>query len=367
MTATPPRLRVLVCGTTFGQAYLNGLAAAPAHFELAGILARGSAFARACAQARGVPFYTGVEQLPDDLDLACVVVRSSVVGGAGTGIARALRARGIHVIQEQPVHHDEFAGLLRSAREHGRHYRLNGFYPEVAPVARFIAASRLVLERSRPLFVDAACSVHVMYPLIDILGQALGQLRPWSFTPQPVADAERGPFSSLTGRIGGIPLTLRVQNEFDPADPDNHIHLFHQISLGTDAGTLTLTNSHGQLLWQPRMRLQRRDDGVLDLSARHDALAASVSSLLGPADAPSFHETFERVWADAARMALLRFHATIVGGRPDSARHQQTLAATQAWGDLASSLGAPRSIHPPDAAPLSADTIAAHLHEVLPR
>ena len=41
MTANPRRLRVLVCGTTFGQAYLNGLAAAPAHFELAGILARG--------------------------------------------------------------------------------------------------------------------------------------------------------------------------------------------------------------------------------------------------------------------------------------------------------------------------------------
>jgi pyochelin biosynthesis protein PchG len=366
MTSPPRRLRVLVCGTTFGQAYLNGLAAAPAHFELAGILARGSAFAHACADTRGVPLYTGVEQVPDDIDMACVVVRSSVVGGAGTRIAQALLARGLHVIQEQPVHHDECAGLLRAAREAGRHYQLNGFYPDVAPVARFIAASRLVLERSRPLFVDAACSVHVMYPLVDILGQALGRLRPWSFSAQPVADAERGPFSSVTGRIGGVPLTLRVQNEFDPADPDNHIHLFHQISLGTDAGMLTLTNSHGQLLWQPRMRLQRRDDGVLDLSARHAALAAPVASLLGPADAPSFHETFAQVWADAARRALLRFHAAVTAGRPDGARQQQTLAATQAWGELASSLGAPRSIHPPEAAPLSADEIAAHLNEILP-
>ena len=69
MTANPRRLRVLVCGTTFGQAYLNGLAAAPAHFELAGILARGGPFARACAESRGVPFYTGVEQLPDGIDV----------------------------------------------------------------------------------------------------------------------------------------------------------------------------------------------------------------------------------------------------------------------------------------------------------
>jgi pyochelin biosynthesis protein PchG len=366
MTSTPRRLRVLVCGTTFGQAYLNGLAAAPAQFELAGILARGSAFARACADTRGVPLYTSVEQLPDDLDMACVVVRSGVVGGAGADIAQALLARGIHVIQEQPVHHDELTRLLRTARETGRHYRLNGFYPDVAPVARFIAASRFVLEHSAARFVDAACSVHVMYPLLDILGQALGQLRPWSFALQPIADAERGPFSSVTGRIGGVPLTLRVQNEFDPADPDNHIHLFHQIALGTDAGTLTLTNTHGQLLWQPRMRLQRRADGVLDLSARHDALTVPVATLLGPAYAPSFHETFERGWADAARAALLRFHATIVDGRPDSARQQRTLAATQAWGDLASTLGAPRSIHPPDVAPLSATAIAAHLNEVLP-
>ncbi|MBN3725303.1 Gfo/Idh/MocA family oxidoreductase, partial [Burkholderia sp. Ac-20379] len=347
--------------------YLNGLAAAPEHFELVGILARGSAFARGCAQARGVPLYTDVAALPDAIDAACVVVRSGVVGGAGARISAALLERGIHVIQEQPVHHDELADLLRRARQAGVCYRLNGFYPHVAGVARFIAASRHVLTRCRPLFVDAACSVHVMYPLIDILGQALGQLRPWSFAMQAAADGAQGPFSSVSGRIGGVPLTLRVQNEFDPADPDNHIHLFHQISLGTDGGTLMLTGSHGQLLWQPRMRLQRRGDGVLDLSARHPALDAPVASILGPAAAPSFHDTFERVWGDAARDALLGFHAAIVAGRPDSARQQATLSAARAWGELAAELGAPRSIAPPDSAPLSADEIATHLDEALSR
>ena len=76
MTTRPSRLRAVVCGTTFGQTYLNGLASLPEHFELAGVLARGSAFARVCAARYGVPLFTSVEHLPPGVDMACVVVRS---------------------------------------------------------------------------------------------------------------------------------------------------------------------------------------------------------------------------------------------------------------------------------------------------
>jgi len=366
MTIRPSRLRTVVCGATFGQTYLNGIASLPEHFELAGILSRGSAFAYECAQRYRVQLYTTVEQLPSDIDLACVVVRSGVVGGAGTKLAEALLKHDIHVLQEQPVHHDELVGLLRLAREVGCQYRLNGFYPDVAPVARFIAAARYVLGQRRALFLDAACSIHVLYPLIDILGRALGSLRPWAFTKQPVAEPDAGPFTCISGRIGGVPLTLRVQNQLDPRDPDNYIHLFHQISLGTEGGTLTLIDSHGQLLWHPRMCLERRSDGIIDLSVEHQALMLSVSSIIGSAVAPSYHQIFKEYWAEAAARSLLRFRDAILTGVQDTALHQYMLGATKAWGELGTQIGAPQDIMPPDSPPLAIDGIAAHLQEQMP-
>jgi len=55
MTRRSSRLRAIVCGATFGQTYLNGIARLPEHFDLVGILARGSAFAHECAKRYRVP------------------------------------------------------------------------------------------------------------------------------------------------------------------------------------------------------------------------------------------------------------------------------------------------------------------------
>lgn len=358
MTQTIHPIRVVVCGTTFGQTYLSGIATLPDEFRLAGILARGSSFAQQCAQRCRVPLYTSVNELPDDIQAACVVVRSSILGGAGTKLAKALLERGIHVLQEQPVHHEDLSQLLLAARKNQCQYQLNGFYPDIPSVARFIKAARSLLAQRKPLFVDAACSVHVLYPLIDILGKALGRLRPWSFTLHPTAAVDPGPFTCLTGRIAGLPLTLRIQNQFDPADPDNHLHLFHQISLGTQGGTLTLLDSHGQIMWQPRMFMQRRDDGVLDLSVKQPSLALPASAVVGAADAPTYNEILTRTWPQAAARALLRFHETILDNRQNPAMNQYLLSAAKAWIDLGTELGTPQEIVAHDTQPLALENIA---------
>ncbi|MBK3558799.1 Gfo/Idh/MocA family oxidoreductase [Streptomyces sp. MBT56] len=109
-------MRVVVCGTRFGQVYAAALTRAPERFRLVGILARGSARSAALAEEYGVPLYDAVEQLPDDVDAACVVVSTAVGGGRGAELAKELLERGIHVLQEHPVHPDELAECLRVAR-----------------------------------------------------------------------------------------------------------------------------------------------------------------------------------------------------------------------------------------------------------
>lgn len=83
------RPRVVVCGARFGQVYLEAFRNPDLPFELAGVVAAGSERSRACARRYGAPLYTDPEQLPDDIDMACVVIRGGLLGGRGSELARA--------------------------------------------------------------------------------------------------------------------------------------------------------------------------------------------------------------------------------------------------------------------------------------
>ena len=125
-----------------------------------------------------MPLYTAPEQVPDSVDIACVVVGTGVVGGPGAELARILMAQGKHVLQEHPLHADDLGSCLRQARQSQVGYQLNTLYVHLEPVQRFVRAAQRLLARHRPLFIEVTCSVLVSYSLFDILGQVLGRIRP---------------------------------------------------------------------------------------------------------------------------------------------------------------------------------------------
>jgi pyochelin biosynthesis protein PchG len=363
-------MRVVVCGTTFGQFYLAALAGRDLPFVLAGILARGSARSRACATRYDTVLYTEVSQLPPDVDIACVVVRSGAVGGRGTDLARSLMARGIHVLQEHPVHHDELAVCLTDAHRHHVVYRLNTFYPHLAPVRQFLAVARRLLGQQPALFVDAVCAIQVAYPLLDILGQALGGVHPWRLTEMMATLPEDlrqlceldVPFRSLQGVIAGVPLTLRVQNQVDPGDPDNHLYLLHRITIGTEGGDLALTNTHGPILWSPRLYIPGRSKEAFDPTAPDsEHLGVPSATWLGPQQAPSFLEIFQAVWPAGVAHALLELRRAILDGEDPRRRGQYQLGLCRLWQDLTARLGYPEMVHrrPPRTASVPDLTAAA--------
>ncbi|MGW0199154.1 Gfo/Idh/MocA family oxidoreductase [Nonomuraea sp. NPDC003201] len=338
--------RVVVCGTKFGQVYLSALRDGP--FELTGVLARGSARSAAYAEEHGVPLLTDPDQVPELADLACVVVRSGVVGGEGSELAGALLARGVHVLQEHPLHADELARCLRTARAASAVHHVNTLYVHLDPVRRFIETARRLFELQRPLYVDAACSVHVAYALFDILGRALGALRPWTFT----ATAPGTPFTCLTGTVGGVPLTLRVQNQIAPNDPDAHLHLLHRVTVGTEGGSLTLVNTHGPLVWSPRMYVGRDADDRFDTGADHLRLPSATT--IGPAHAPTFHDIVTSVWPDGVRRALSELRQDVEEGRDPLRQGQYHLTLSRLWLDATAAIGRPELLVQTAPRPLSA-------------
>lgn len=352
-TTTSAPFRVLVCGTNFGRFYAEAAHRRPGH-ALAGILSRGSAASRAYAERLGVPHYTDTDDLPADIDAACVAVSSAISGGGGTELARALMDRGIHVLQEHPVHLTELTDNLTHARRRGVQYRLNTHYPHVSPVRDFVDAARRLVAQQRPLFVDAATPIHLLHPLVDILGRALGTLRPWRFAdPAPLpADIGPQPFRSLHGVFAGVPLTLRVHHQLDPSDRDNHALHWHRISLGTEGGVLTLADTHGPVLWSPRLHVGRDADRRLVLDGPGTGrLGLGTTAVVGTTG--TFRTVFSDLWPEAVGDALDGLRAAVEQGGDALRTGQYDLAVCRIWTDLAARLGPPDIVRPATPRPLA--------------
>jgi thiazolinyl imide reductase len=345
------RPRVIVCGTGFGRTYLAALRRRGMPFELAGILARGSQRSRACAGYYGVPLYTSPEELPPDIEVACVVVNAAPNGGRGAELAQDLMARGIHVLQEHPLHQAELAACLRQAHRNGVVYHLNSHYVNVDTVACFIRAARRLIEHQRPVFVDALTSFQVLYPLMDILGQVLGGVRPWSLTARPPAG---GVLRSVDGIIGGVPVTLRIQNQIDPRNRDNGPHIMHRVTLATEGGNLLLANTHGPVLWSPRLHMPADYSDavtVADSAAGHLDLPG-VSCLTSP-EVPSHREVIGQEWPLAAGRALLALRDAVLAGQDPLPLGQHQLAICRLVADVSDQIGRPEVV--PSGEPLIAE------------
>ncbi|MBF6301309.1 Gfo/Idh/MocA family oxidoreductase [Nocardia amamiensis] len=351
-------MKVLVCGTGFGRIYLRAVHEPP--FTLAGILARGSERSRACAQHYGVPLFTSPDQVSGGIDLACVVVPSGVGGGPGAELAKALLSQDIPVLLEHPVRGDELADCLRIAARRGVGFAVNTFYVHLEPVRRFLDAAHRLLQRQPAVSVHAACAVQVSYDLLDIIGQALGGLSPWAIgDPLDVSPRLRGlaraEFTerSINAVISGVPVTVRVNNQFVPDDLDHPTHLQHHIALVTEAGTLELAGTHGPVLWKPAVYVPK-ENGTFSLD---DVGDSPTVSCLGPSGAPGVREVFDSVWPEGVRHSLFAMRQAIADGADPFIAGQYHLTLSRLWSELTRRLGYPQPVRRAPAAPIGVEDL----------
>lgn len=176
MPSASPKQRVLIVGAKFGEMYLNAFMQPPEGLELVGLLAQGSARSRELAHAFGIPLYTSPEQITRMPDIACIVVRSTVAGGTGTQLARHFLTRGVHVIQEHPLHPDDISSLQTLAQEQGCCYWVNTFYPHTRAGRTWLRDAQQLRRclAKTPQVVHATTSRQLLYSTLDLLLLALG-------------------------------------------------------------------------------------------------------------------------------------------------------------------------------------------------
>ncbi len=246
--------RLVIVGAKFGELYLNSFFEEQATVELCGLVAQGSQRAQTLADAFGISLYHSVDELPDDIDIACVVVRAAVVGGVGNSLTEALLRRGIHVIQEHPVSPQELLRHQQLAQENHVHYWVNSFYPHTPTGEAFINCASEVSQQDRhiPLFAQLTTSRQLLYSSLDIMMQAIVRGSYCDIDVDVNKLQQHEPcFDVLNVCINGCHLLIRLQNYLDPNDPDMHNLIMHQMTLGWQSGYLSLNDSYGPIIWTP--------------------------------------------------------------------------------------------------------------------
>lgn len=285
-------VRVVVCGTTFGRIYLNGIKQLPQKFTLVGILSNGSDQSRRVAEAFEVPLCTDIEDLPP-FDLACVVVRSGIVGGFGSHLALQFLAAGKHVVMEHPIHASDAIACYREAARNRAKFWLNTFYRCSPTISQYLELASALHKQFGIIYMDVACSIHFLYSTLDILGSITGGFSPWHFDE---GTRNTGVFTTVTGMIRKIPVCLRIVNYTNPQLPDDFAHVGHRITVFTPGGNLVLTETDGTILWHPNTTIPRDESGHLDLNADESLSSLPLHESLTIDPCVTRDKLYQQVW-----------------------------------------------------------------------
>lgn len=340
-------LKTIVCGTRFGENYISALLEDETDFELAGILARGSDRSRQLARDLGVPLFQNPDQVPSSVDIACVAIRSRAFRGSGDAIAEALLRKGIHVLQEHPVHPVEIRRLLAASKEGNAVYHVNCFYSHGTAGSVFIRFLGEWRAARAPSYLTLTTSSQLLYSSLDIVGRAFGGLR--DFVVGPVAPWPAGmlpdgvdapPFQVLQGRIGSTPFVLQLQNYLDPRDPDHHSLVMHNIAAGGPEGRIELVNSFGPVVWShaiymPDYELDDRSASYLhNWSSKMDNrfLSQPTARTIGDSGGPNLADAGMTEFPRIIHRALEELKRRIDGSGPERVIDDDGLVALgTAW------------------------------------
>ncbi len=331
------RIKAVVCGTTFGQFYCEALKKLEDKIDFCGILAAGSERSVKCAEHYGVRLFKSVNEIPDDVKLACVVTRSGVLGGNGTDLAKQFLERGINVIQEQPVHFKDITDLARIAGKNGAFYRVGDLYRHLPNVKCFTEAAKKLSEVSEIQYIEVGTASQVSYPVFEIIADIVKSIRP--FKVNNISENDR-PFQTAQADIGKVPVLFTVQNQVNPDDPDNFMHYLFRFELITSDGRLRLDDAMGGVYWYNKMFVPVHGGIISEMNGDPHLAKKSVRELYRPQE-NDFNKVFTGEWIPAIAKDIENY-LEIIDAKDSKAMnmyYSKALAASKMWHEFTSDIG----------------------------
>lgn len=332
-------LKAIVCGTIFGQSYMNAIKKAK-DVELVGIFAHGSERSKKCAKQYGVPLYTDIEDIPGDIDIAFVIIKSSVLGGIGTELSKSLLTRGVHVMQEHPIHYKEMEECYKIARKNNVSYRIGNLYNSLESVEKFIQASYYLNKIDTLKYVDVLSSSQGLYTLMGILSESLPKFRSLNIVSN--SQEKRYPFNKVIITDDSIDIDLQIHNEVSDHDGNNHMHLLHKITFFYESGRLELEDTFGSVIWRSRMDIS---DSLMLEKNRKDIYPDKLMNLkIFDENETSFSSLLSAIFPKAIHKEIEKFVKEIKSSEVNVANIQKEILISKKWSLITEEIGFPKSI-----------------------
>lgn len=323
------KIRVLLCGTVFGQIYLKAVLANE-DFQLAGILSAGSGQSRKIAAEYQVPVYKDVEEIRNqDFDLAFVVIRSGIVGGAGNEIAQKLLNKQISVVQEQPVHSEEAVENYKIAMKKNVFYKVNTFYSYL-PSSRIFHSKICELKAKSEIYsIDGVCSLPVLLPFIDQIGRTLGGISPYILDYEHCFKTDAQNY--VCGTVKGIDFMFRIQSHMNSDNIKKYAYMLNEINVMTGIGNLKLTEVNGQVVWVSKPYVVEE---YLRQECKDEIRNVNGTEILYDAGGKKYSELYHSVWPEAVNNFLTENKEFIIKKKCDAADMQYYIALCRLWKDI---------------------------------
>lgn len=246
--------KCIVCGSRFGQFYIEALKSIP-NIKLHGLLASGSERSIDCANYYQIKLYNDVDDLPSDIDLACIAIKSEVQGGKGNLIAESLLKRGIDVIFEQPLSEKEYISLYKLAKKEKRYFSVCNLYCKLPSIQNFIDNYRCIRKDQSVKYINVEFATQLSYPVAQLLSILIPEIKNVEFNE---SRKESGPFQYLSTNINETQLNLIAYNEIVDNEIDNFMRLLFSIKIGFEGGELNLLDPQGYVFWREYIKFPNR-------------------------------------------------------------------------------------------------------------
>lgn len=332
--------KAIVCGTTFGQAYLDVIRSTD-EVELVGILAKGSERSIQCSELYEVPLYTDLRDIPEYVDIAFVAVKSSVLGGKGTEISSELLKRGINVMQEHPVNSSEMLQCYKLAKKHNVYYRIGNLYPNLESVETFVKAAEILNKNEKLLYGSVLASSQATYLLASILARAIDNFSLYNVSSYPCT--EKLAFDNILLSDRDSNIFLQIHNEVMDEDGNNHMHLLSRIILFFESGRLELNDVFGSVVWRSRMNIS--DMHVFGNQTVEDLTGRSLNICIYNESNGLYLDLVKKIFPLAIGKDIRNFIKEIRLDHMDSYSAQRELLISRRWSEISEAIGFPRVVN----------------------
>lgn len=291
------KYKIIICGVGFGNFYLRALNYLKDRVDLVGIFSRGSEHSYEYANYYDVPLYTQINQIPNNVDLVCVVVKSEIMGGTGGELAKQFLSNGFNVMLEHPVHYQHIVECLKIAKKNSVIFRVGCLYTKLPAVKNFISFIEKRKHFDKIIEIEAECSERLSYPFLLVMGEIMSGINMLKIE----RDVKLSLLTQLLiGSIGDIPFALRVNHEVDSVCPDSFIRNLFSIKVILESGRVELVDVHGPVIYYPCIFLPfNRDKDIVTGKDFFDKYQLVSNKYIGQEKIEQVEEIFAGIWPKA--------------------------------------------------------------------